>query len=164
MTTTNDATKELEQKTEVPWHAAYPAPKHENPPSIRRNEVLQLFRDGKKVGKDFILIDLRRTDHEVRSHIQERTHCIKINLFLGRDHSWLSQSPCAELVSHDSNPLLSPLRRQGREGNLVLRLVLNSLSLDIDINPRHGIVDTSNIRVQTLDIYAQLKNGANYFA
>lgn len=90
MTTINDATKESEQNSELPWHAAYPPPKHENPPSIRRNEVLQLFRDGKTVGKDFILVDLRRTDHEVRSHIQERTYSVKINLSQGRDHSWLS--------------------------------------------------------------------------
>ena len=145
MTTINDATKESEQNSELPWHAAYPPPKNENPPSIRRNEVLQLFRDGKKVGKDFILVDLRRTDHEVRSHIQERTCSIRINLSQGRDHPWLSQSPRAEPISHNSHTLLSPLRRQGRKGNLVLRSVLNSCSFDNYLNSRFSIMDTSDI-------------------
>lgn len=50
----------------APWHAAYPPPKSD-PASIRRTELLQWFREGQKPGKDFMLIDLRRTDHEVSS-------------------------------------------------------------------------------------------------
>ena len=48
-----------------PWHAAYPAPKTEAG-AISRDEVLSLLNDPKSIaGKDFILIDLRRADHEV---------------------------------------------------------------------------------------------------
>lgn len=51
---------------EVPWHAAYPAPKS-TVASLPRHELLQWFRDGKKAGKDFVLVDVRRTDFEVCS-------------------------------------------------------------------------------------------------
>lgn len=47
-----------------PWHAAYPAPSTLDPPTLTRTEVLQRFQQGKRPGKDFILVDLRRMDHE----------------------------------------------------------------------------------------------------
>lgn len=48
----------------VPWHAAYPAPRS-TAIGIRREEVLGWFRSGRQPGRDFLLIDLRRTDFEV---------------------------------------------------------------------------------------------------
>lgn len=33
--------------------------------SITREEVLRWFQEGKKPGKDFVLVDLRRVDYEV---------------------------------------------------------------------------------------------------
>ncbi|KAJ9150106.1 hypothetical protein NKR19_g5414 [Coniochaeta hoffmannii] len=46
------------------WHAAYPAPKTEAP-SITREAVLEMLRDSGNVpGKDLVLVDLRRVDHE----------------------------------------------------------------------------------------------------
>ncbi|KAJ5185425.1 hypothetical protein N7491_006707 [Penicillium cf. griseofulvum] len=48
---------------ELPWHAAYPAPRG-TAPSISREELLQWIREGKQAGKDFVLVDLRRTDYE----------------------------------------------------------------------------------------------------
>lgn len=48
----------------LPWHAAYPAPKIVAS-SISCPELLGWMKEGKKVGKDYILIDLRRTDFEV---------------------------------------------------------------------------------------------------
>ncbi|MCJ1421933.1 hypothetical protein MMC32_008300 [Xylographa parallela] len=50
--------------TEPVWYAAYPPPRTGNPVSISRFDVLQLFRDKRKAGKDFVLIDLRRMDQE----------------------------------------------------------------------------------------------------
>ncbi|KAJ5809989.1 Rhodanese-like domain-containing protein [Penicillium pulvis] len=47
----------------LPWHAAYPAPRTVAS-SISRLELLGWMKEGKKVGKDYILIDLRRTDFE----------------------------------------------------------------------------------------------------
>ncbi|CAG8932818.1 unnamed protein product [Penicillium salamii] len=49
--------------TEAPWHAAFPAPKSA-PSSISREELLQWMQEGKQAGKDFVLVDVRRTDHE----------------------------------------------------------------------------------------------------
>lgn len=67
MAATANTTTKSDQNPELPWYAAYPPPRHSTYPSISRVEVLQLFRDGKAAGRDFILIDLRRTDHEVNS-------------------------------------------------------------------------------------------------
>jgi arsenical-resistance protein 2 len=50
--------------SEAPWHAAFPAPKS-TAPCILREEFLQWIREGKQAGKDFVLVDLRRTDYEV---------------------------------------------------------------------------------------------------
>lgn len=48
-----------------PWHAAYPAPRTEAG-AVSRDEVLSMLKDPKSIpGKDFILVDLRRADHEV---------------------------------------------------------------------------------------------------
>ena len=48
-----------------PWHVAYSAPKTEVL-SITHDAVLKMLRNGRNVaGKDFILVDLRRADHEV---------------------------------------------------------------------------------------------------
>ena len=48
------------------WYAAYPAPRSAIAPSIPREEVLQLFRDGKVSNAEVILVDLRRDDFKVR--------------------------------------------------------------------------------------------------
>ncbi|KAJ6017546.1 Rhodanese-like domain-containing protein [Penicillium sp. IBT 35674x] len=46
-----------------PWHAAYPAPRTVAN-SISRLDLLGWMKEGKEVGKDYILIDLRGTDFE----------------------------------------------------------------------------------------------------
>jgi arsenical-resistance protein 2 len=51
----------------APWYNAYPAVKAAAP-TITRAEVLDLLRNAKSVaGKDFVLVDLRRNDHEVET-------------------------------------------------------------------------------------------------
>lgn len=55
----------MASKIEIPWYAAYPTPRTQERVSISRQQLLQLFKDGKEPGKDFALIDLRRTDFEV---------------------------------------------------------------------------------------------------
>jgi arsenical-resistance protein 2 len=52
--------------SDPPWYAAYPIPRT-SPVSISRQELLQLLKDGNKLGKDVVLVDLRRTDFEVCS-------------------------------------------------------------------------------------------------
>ncbi|KAI3339534.1 Rhodanese-like domain-containing protein [Ustulina deusta] len=48
---------------EQPWHAAFPAPKTAKPAALSREEVLDRLRAG-GVGRDFILVDVRRNDYE----------------------------------------------------------------------------------------------------
>lgn len=51
---------------EVPWHAAFPSPKRQEPETMTRGEVLKMMKDdGSVAGKDYLLVDLRRTDHQV---------------------------------------------------------------------------------------------------
>lgn len=52
------------KQEEAPWHAAFPPPKTAVS-TISRSDFLGLIKAGKKPGKDFILVDLRRNDHEV---------------------------------------------------------------------------------------------------
>lgn len=50
----------------TPWHAAYPSPLCKTPAAMTRQEVLNMIKDGKNIaGKTYVLVDLRRTDHEV---------------------------------------------------------------------------------------------------
>ncbi|KAH7230645.1 Rhodanese-like domain-containing protein [Fusarium redolens] len=49
----------------TPWHAAYPPPLNKTPAAMTRQEVLEVMKDSKNIaGKNYVLIDLRRTDHE----------------------------------------------------------------------------------------------------
>ncbi|THW66526.1 hypothetical protein D6D19_09317 [Aureobasidium pullulans] len=49
--------------TDVPWYAGYPEARS-SPATITRSDLLNMIEAGKKPGVDYILIDLRRTDHE----------------------------------------------------------------------------------------------------
>ena len=60
-----------ESSSTAPWYAAYPEPRNKDPDSISRADLLQRFQAGQKPGVDFLLIDLRRTDHEVYIHTLE---------------------------------------------------------------------------------------------
>lgn len=57
--------------TEEPaWHAAFPEPRHKAAelPDVEKEDVLSLLKQGKKPGDrgGFLLVDVRRNDHEVR--------------------------------------------------------------------------------------------------
>ncbi|KAK0619526.1 hypothetical protein B0T14DRAFT_519440 [Immersiella caudata] len=53
-----------------PWHAAYPTPENAQPEGVMREEVLAMLNKAGLMdqhnakAQDFILVDLRRTDHE----------------------------------------------------------------------------------------------------
>jgi arsenical-resistance protein 2 len=49
------------------WYDAYPAPRRKFSPIISRQELRDLLAEGKIPGRDIILIDLRREDHEAPS-------------------------------------------------------------------------------------------------
>jgi len=46
------------------WHEAYPAPRNKSPLTIQRPDLLREFQRGQRPGVDFLLVDLRRNDHE----------------------------------------------------------------------------------------------------
>ncbi|KAI2622049.1 Rhodanese-like domain-containing protein [Xylaria nigripes] len=50
-------------ESEQPWHAGFPAPKSTEPVSLTREEVLEKLQAG-SIGREFVLIDLRRNDYE----------------------------------------------------------------------------------------------------
>jgi hypothetical protein len=56
---------------ETPWHAAFPTPRHQSSqlPDVDKEDVLNLLKDGKQPGErgGFLLVDVRRNDHEVRT-------------------------------------------------------------------------------------------------
>ncbi|KAI5456962.1 Rhodanese-like domain-containing protein [Mariannaea sp. PMI_226] len=53
------------QNNTSPWYSAYPAPRNTQPGGLAREELLKMMKaDGSVAGRDFILIDLRRNDHE----------------------------------------------------------------------------------------------------
>ncbi|PVH88204.1 Rhodanese-like protein [Cadophora sp. DSE1049] len=50
-------------KAPAAWHASLPAPRNSTPDSITREELLDLFSKKDRSVKDFVLVDLRRTDY-----------------------------------------------------------------------------------------------------
>ena len=52
----------MAELAQAPWHAAYPAPKTTEPGALTKEDVLGMLQRGEE---DFVLIDLRRNDHEV---------------------------------------------------------------------------------------------------
>ncbi|KAI9761914.1 MAG: hypothetical protein M1840_001530 [Geoglossum simile] len=61
-----------QSKSAIPWFSAYPAPRSVAPQSITRFELLQWLREGREDERDFILVDLRRTDHEVSTSLMNK--------------------------------------------------------------------------------------------
>ena len=117
-----------------PWHAAYPAPTTTQPGAVSREEMLELLGTG-VVGKDYVLVDLRRNDYEVRptaeaTHLSRHALSLEENNHLrtsrdggvsGRHHQDIHQPPST--VSASQHPrIVRALCRGGRQaGNLVLR-------------------------------------------
>lgn len=57
-----------EPGSQQPWHAAYPTPRNAQPGNLTREELIKMIKGSNRVaGRDFVLVDLRRNDHEVRS-------------------------------------------------------------------------------------------------
>ena len=52
---------------DLPWYTKFPAPRSK-PRSMTDEQVAQFVKDPEKlVGRDYIIVDVRRTDFEVRS-------------------------------------------------------------------------------------------------
>ena len=106
-------------KVEAPWHSAYPAPKNSNPSAVSRDEVRKWLDEGLIPGKDFVLVDLRRADHEVYTpnHINAFKLLISTT---GRDDSGLDQPPCAKPVSKHPTTLHTLRGCWSEEGDFLL--------------------------------------------
>lgn len=86
----------------APWHAAYPAPRNSQPEAIRREDVLEIMKLGQnKAGKDYVLVDLRRNDHEVNFYAHIHDHASnEAHNTVGWDYPRLDQSSRAELIPY----------------------------------------------------------------
>lgn len=54
---------------DTPWQAEFPSPRTTTPDAILREDLLARFEAGQKGGRDFLLVDVRRTDHEVSQRL-----------------------------------------------------------------------------------------------
>lgn len=52
----------MSSSVEIPWHAAYPAPRNTTPDGVSPTQLLDLLSNG---DERVVLVDLRRNDHEV---------------------------------------------------------------------------------------------------
>ncbi|KAK6540209.1 hypothetical protein TWF694_009026 [Orbilia ellipsospora] len=51
--------------TEAPWHSAFPSPRNSKPESKTREELLRMLKNSPISEKrDFVIVDVRRTDYE----------------------------------------------------------------------------------------------------
>jgi hypothetical protein len=101
----------LKIEADKPWYAAYPVPQT-SASSITRESLLSWIKDGKRAGKDFVLVDLRRTDYEVclwlfipRSHNYAQKQVLlqpDLLCFLGWNYPRVNQSSCAVSSSYHS--------------------------------------------------------------
>ena len=58
------AAAEPKPNLERPWYEAYPVAKYKDIVTILRLDLRILINEGNKLGKEIILVDLRRSDHE----------------------------------------------------------------------------------------------------
>jgi hypothetical protein len=105
------------------WHNAYPQPRNDVPNVVTRKAVLGWLQDGQKPGVDFLLIDLRRTDHEVRTSLSILACVCKAHTSstLGRDNPRVSKPAGTEPLSQSTN-LVEPVpNSEHQECHLLLR-------------------------------------------
>jgi len=111
-----------EQKP-APWYAAFPPPVSK-PDFITREETRKLF-ETKTVGKDFILVDVRRTDFEVCP--SSSVHCTSAVIDAGISAGWHDQTlhqPSSALALPDARGHLQSSAWGGRvPGHLLLQYV-----------------------------------------
>jgi hypothetical protein len=110
-----------EPSNAAPWYVAYPEPRNKEPDNISRADLLQRFQAGQKSGVDFLLIDLRRTDHEVYNPaLRSLLYC-----FLWRTsfapHDWIAQeTPFSFFLAKLPIVLLTDGKRIGRDDSRVV--------------------------------------------
>ena len=91
---------------ELPWHAAFP-PVRSMPDRVTKEEVLGWSRHGEKSASDYVLVDVRRMDHEVHLlHLphhfpfEETPYRLPPSLIPLRNNISVSSPPSAGSSSH----------------------------------------------------------------
>jgi hypothetical protein len=80
---------ETGDQEETPWQANFPPPRTTKPGAITREDLLARFEAGQKGGRDFLLVDVRRTDHEV----SPRVHAVgsfRVKIWFHLRNTWRS--------------------------------------------------------------------------
>nr|KAK5432350.1 hypothetical protein LTR18_011139 [Exophiala xenobiotica] len=95
----------------TPWYNAYPKPRKDKPAVVTRNEVLAWLKNGQNPGVDFLVIDLRRTDHQVLTALR------------GRDDPRLYKSAGTKSLLFFANLVKSMPKSWHQKRHMVLRLV-----------------------------------------
>jgi len=132
----NMATPSTAPAKEPAWHASLPAPRNSTPDSISRDELLEMFSKKDRSVKDFVLVDLRRTDYEVRasslfSPPSSKLQSLEHNMLMptdeltylcttGRYNPRLYQPTCAISVPYHSELVCDFCCGGCEEGGLVL--------------------------------------------
>lgn len=57
----------------IPWEQVVPRAHNLSPQSMTRDALLKMFFAGQKPGRDFLLVDVRREDHEVQLRFPTNT-------------------------------------------------------------------------------------------
>ena len=60
------ATAANDGRQKRPWYEAYPQPSVKTPDQLSKEELLSWIQEGKRAGKDYLVVDVRRDDHNVR--------------------------------------------------------------------------------------------------
>jgi hypothetical protein len=111
-----------------PWDPAYPIAKNQNPTKIFRETVLGMLRGGQQLGKDVVLVDLRREDL-IASSTTVKHSCFSITDLVckGRYNSRRSEHSCSEPLSKHSDLVHTFLKGWRQVGHLVLRYCITGL-------------------------------------
>lgn len=120
---------------EAPWYAAYPPPRT-TAASLSRGKLLQWLQNKKQPGRDFILVDLRRTDFEVGvlwmvMFFSLDRRLIAARTIIGRNHPRIPESPGTESVRDSADLLRSSLQISGEGRCVVLRYSLQSKRFNV---------------------------------
>lgn len=94
------------QEPAAPWHAAYPTPKATAVSALSKSSLLSLLQEQRSSStRNFLVVDLRKADHEVTSRFGRGapTHLINMPLELGWRHQRQLKSPRAIFASESTD-------------------------------------------------------------
>jgi hypothetical protein len=106
-------------QTDSPWDPDYPVAKNHNPTRITRAEVLDMLQSGQQLGKDLLLIDLRREDLKVWQLQILMTQQVILTV-AGRHDQRRNQYSRSNIVSKYPDSLLVSFPGQCQISDLVL--------------------------------------------